>query len=153
MTILRSASKKSSLRGRREANTLKAIGDVLQFRKQLDDALDHYHRALEAIRAVGDRLGEANCRAAEGRIALLRGDQAAADARLAQAVAIYEAIGDRYSVPAQIGNYGWTLLREGRAADARSYLLRAADLFDAMGLADYADRHRRAAQAATPDRA
>ena len=68
------------------------------------------------------------------------------------AVAIYEAIGDRYSVPAQIGNYGWTLLREGRAADARSYLLRAADLFDAMGLADYADRHRRAAQAATSDR-
>ena len=68
-------------------------------------------------------------------------------------MAIYEAIGDRYSVAAKTGNYGWTLLGASRRAEAQPYLLRAAELFEAMGLSDYADRHRRAAQAATPDRA
>jgi len=44
------------------------------------------------------------------------------------------------------GNYGWTLRRIGRHDDARPYLLRAADLFAAMGLGDYAERHRMAAE-------
>jgi tetratricopeptide (TPR) repeat protein len=130
-----------------EANTLRAIGAVLQFRSQLDDALDHYHRALDAFRAVGSRLGEAHCRAAEGQVALLRGDPAAAEDRLGEAVQIYREISDHYDVPAQIGNFGWALVRAGRKDEARPYLLRAAELFDAMGLADYAERHRLAAAA------
>lgn len=63
-------------------------------------------------------------------------------------MAIYEAIGDRYSIAAKTGNYGWTLLGADRSAPARPYLLRAAELLEAMGLSDYAERHRRAAQAA-----
>ena len=52
-----------------EANTLKAIADVLQFKKQTDEALENYARAIEIYRQVGDspslerlrqRLGEAN---------------------------------------------------------------------------------------------
>ena len=43
------------------------------------------------------------------------------------------------------GNYGWTLLRLDKKEFARPYLLRAAELFAAMGREHYAERHRRAA--------
>lgn len=65
---------------------------------------------------------------------------------LAQAIAIFTAIGARYHVAAQTGNYGWTLYNLDRKDQARPYLLRAAGLFEAMGLLDYAERHRRAAE-------
>ncbi|MFV9506192.1 MAG: tetratricopeptide repeat protein, partial [Oscillochloridaceae bacterium umkhey_bin13] len=68
-----------------------------------------------------------------------------ADRLLDQAITIYRAIGDRYSIPAMTGNYGWALRRAGRHADARPYLLRAADGFEAIGFTDYAERHRSAA--------
>jgi len=79
-------------------------------------------------------------------LTLINADQAAADRLLEQALAIYRTIGDRYSVPAQIGNYGWTLWRIGRHEQARPYLLQAADLFAEMGLVDYAERYRSAAE-------
>jgi tetratricopeptide (TPR) repeat protein len=47
-------------------------------------------------------------------------------------------------VPAQIGNYGWALLRAGELDRARPYLLQAAQLFAEMGLDDYAQRHLQA---------
>ncbi|MCS6883034.1 MAG: hypothetical protein RMK84_18885, partial [Oscillochloridaceae bacterium] len=122
-----------------------------QFRKEMDAALGSYAAAQALYRQVGDRLGEANVYAAQGRIALIGGDQAAADRLLVQAIAIYEAIGDRYSVPVQIGNYGWALRRAGRYAEARPYHARAAELFAAMGLDEYADRHRQAAEAPPPE--
>jgi hypothetical protein len=78
-------------------------------------------------------------------LALTGGDQGAADQLLGQAIAIYEAIGDRYSVPASIGNYGWALKRVERYADARPYFLRAAELFAAIGFNDYAEQRRDAA--------
>ncbi|MDZ8237974.1 MAG: tetratricopeptide repeat protein [Nostoc sp. ChiQUE01a] len=43
-----------------EANTLKAIGDVLQFLKRSEEALQRYESALQFYRDIGDRLGEAN---------------------------------------------------------------------------------------------
>jgi len=43
-----------------KANVLQAMGDVQQFRKQMDAALESYAQALGLFRAVGDRLGEAN---------------------------------------------------------------------------------------------
>jgi len=43
-----------------EANTLKAIGDVLQFLDRRSEALENYDGAMEIYRQVGDRLGEAN---------------------------------------------------------------------------------------------
>ncbi len=64
-----------------------------------------------------------------------------AEELLEQALIIYRAIGDRYSVAAQIGNFGWTLLRLGALDRARPYLFQAAELFENMGLLDYAERH------------
>ncbi|MCX7839081.1 MAG: hypothetical protein N2559_06450, partial [Anaerolineae bacterium] len=127
-----------------EANVLQAMGDIQAFRKENEAAIASYAAALELYRAVGARLGEANVLAARGRLFLLS-DPKQADVLLDQAIQIYKQIGDRYSVPAQIGNYGWALLRLGEADRARPYLLRAAELFDEIGLNDYAARHRRAA--------
>jgi len=69
-----------------------------------------------------------------------------ADELLQEAVSLYRAIGSRYSVPAQIRNFGWELRRLGQPERARPYLLQAAKLFEQMGLMDYAERHRRAAE-------
>ncbi|MGL5060115.1 MAG: NB-ARC domain-containing protein, partial [Microcoleus sp.] len=43
-----------------EANTLTAIGDVLQFLDRRDEALDRYNTALTLYEQVGDNLGKAN---------------------------------------------------------------------------------------------
>ncbi len=123
-----------------EANVLQAMGDVFSFRKQNDAALDAYRQALDLYRAVGARLGEANVLASLGRFYVLEQPERA-EQFLDQAITIYQAIGDRYSVAAQVGNFGWTLRRLGAEARARPYLLRAAELFEALGLTDYAERH------------
>lgn len=101
---------------------------------------------LANARQRGDRPSEAFVLLAQGKLALLGGDQRAADRLLTQAVAIYEALGDHYSVAAQTGNYGWALRRAGRIDDARPYLRRAAALFAKLGLHDYAERHQLAAE-------
>ncbi len=128
-----------------EANVLQAMGDIQQFRDERDAALQNYAAALELYRAVGDRLGEANVLASQGKF-YLETDPKRADRLLDQAIELYNQIGSRYGVPAQIGNFGWELLRLGRPERARPYLLRAADLFEQIGLTDYAERHRRAAK-------
>ena len=117
-----------------------------QFRDDRAGALASYGQALELYRQVGARLGEANVLAVMGQLELIRGQSTQAKILLHEAVQIYEAIGSRYSIAAQIGNYGWTLRRIGQAEQARPYLLQAATLFEEMGLADYAQRHRQAAE-------
>lgn len=82
---------------------------------------------------------------ARGREVLAKGDLPKATELLNQAVKIYWAAGEQYSAAAQIGNYGWALRRLGRADLAVPYLSEAANLFDQMGLADFAERHRAAA--------
>ena len=130
---------------RLKANVLKAIGDVQQFRKQMDAALVSYNEALKLFKAVGSNLGEANVLASQGQL-YLPDDLNKANEFLNSAIKIYESIDSKYSVPAQIGNYGWKLYRLGEHEKAKPYLLQAADLFEKMGLMDYAERHRNAAQ-------
>ena len=144
MAWLEAARRATEIAGDRQerANVLQAIGDVQRFRDDYDAALDSYGQALTLYRAVGDRLGEANVLASLGRLCVAD-EPERAERLLAQAVTIYQQIGDRYSVPAQIGNFGWELLRRGERDCARPYLLRAAELFERMGLLDYAERHRK----------
>ena len=133
-----------------EANTLKVIGDVQQFRDDREGALASYGQALELFRQVGARLGEANVLAALGQLELTRGQSTQAKILLHEAVQIYEAIGSRYSIAAQTGNYGWALRRIGQAEQARPYLLQAAELFEQMGLNDYAQQARQGAESEDP---
>lgn len=85
-----------------------------------------------------------------GRELLDQDQLAAATELLNQAVKIFWAAGEQYAAAAQIGNYGWALRRKGRPDLARPYLEEAARLFDGMGLAEFAERHRFAAEDVNP---
>ncbi|ABW27479.1 tetratricopeptide repeat protein [Acaryochloris marina] len=76
-----------------EANTLKALGDVLQFLKQSQEALERYDEALRLYREVGDRLGEANTLLGLGS---LQDRPAQAMDYYHSAQTIFQQIGDQY---------------------------------------------------------
>ena len=120
-----------------EANTLKAIGDVLQFLNRRDEALANYEQAIGLFRDVGDRLGEANTLQGLGG---LKENDADALALYRQAHQLYQQIGDQYS---QARNLRWFMaeaqVKLGQVADARIALQEAADIFDTIGLEDYRD--------------
>ena len=77
-----------------EANTLKAIGDVLQFLDRRSEALERYEQALAFYPDIGDRLGEANVLQEFGK---LQDDPAQGLEYLQQAQNLYTQIGDIYS--------------------------------------------------------
>lgn len=85
-----------------------------------------------------------------GRALLDQEQLPAATELLNQAVKLYWAAGEQYTAAAQIGNYGWALRRKGRPDLARPYLEEAARLFAEMGLAEFAERHRFAAEDVNP---
>ena len=78
-----------------EANTLKAIGDVLQFLAQRQDALNRYETAIEIYRQVGDRLGEANTLIAIGDVLQFLKQSQDALNRYETAIEIYRQVGAR----------------------------------------------------------
>ncbi len=80
-----------------KANVLQAIGDVQQFRKQMDAALTSYQEALKLFKAVGSNLGEANVLQSLGTERLSQQDFTKALEYYQLAQANYEKIGDRYS--------------------------------------------------------
>ncbi len=85
-----------------EANTLKAIGDVHRFEDDLVAALSAYEEALGLFRKVGSRLGEANVRQSQGNMLEAQNRHAEAKAELEAAHAGHAAIGDQYSVAADL---------------------------------------------------
>ncbi len=78
-----------------EANTLKAIGDVLQFLDQRQDALNRYETAMEIYRQVGSRLGEANTLKEIGDVLQFLDQRQDALNRYETAMEIYRQVGDR----------------------------------------------------------
>ncbi|RRR78400.1 MAG: tetratricopeptide repeat protein [Candidatus Viridilinea halotolerans] len=93
-----------------------------------------------------DLKAEADALIDQGRVLLERGDLPKATDLLNQAVRHYWNVGEYYAAAAQTGNYGWALRRRGRPDLARPYLEQAADLFSQIGLAEFAERHRLAAE-------
>lgn len=89
---------------------------------------------------------QADALIARGRQLLEGGDLPAATELLNRAVKLYWSVGEQYAAAAQIGNYGWALRRKGRPDLARPYLEEAASLFDGLGLKEFAERHRFAAE-------
>ena len=78
-----------------EANTLKGIGDVLQFKDRNDEALAHYEEAIGLYRAVGFRLGEANTLKAIGDVLKFKDRNDEALAHYEEAIVLYRAVGER----------------------------------------------------------
>jgi len=109
---------------------------------------DFFQRAQNRYREAEARLGEANTLAAQGAIVLLTGQNQAARQALQHACRMYLEIGDRYSVAAQTGNYGWLLYEKGKFAEARPYLWRAAEYFTVLRLHEQAERHQKAGERA-----
>nr|MCU0490751.1 AAA family ATPase [Chloroflexaceae bacterium] len=136
-----------------EANVLRAIGDVQQFRDEREAALASYAQALGLFRAVGAKLaalasyaqalglfravgaklGEANVLQAIGDVQQFRKDTAAALASYEAALGLYRAVGDRVgeaNVLQAIGDV--QQFRDEREAALASYA-QALGLFRAVG--------------------
>ncbi|MGB8645813.1 MAG: tetratricopeptide repeat protein [Anaerolineae bacterium] len=117
-----------------EANVLKAIGDVQQFRDEREAALDSYAQALTLFRTVGARLGEANVLKALGLESVSQQDFDQGLKYYQQSQQLYEQIGDRYSQSvnlAQTAIAQWQLEQKTAAVDS---FARAARLADAIGV-------------------
>jgi len=115
-----------------EANTRKAIGDVHNFRKELDDALASYAQALDLFRAVGSRLGEANT------LLALAPFSENAEEVFGIALSLYEEIGDRYSLARGLYYLAQFLVAQGQTDRAIAALEQCRDLCLAVNLADHA---------------
>ncbi len=72
---------------------LQAMGDVQQFRKDMQAALASYEQALGLFRQVGSKLGEANVRKAMGDVQQFRKDMQAALASYEQALGLFRQVG------------------------------------------------------------
>lgn len=118
-----------------EANTRKAIGDVQQFRKDMDAALTSYEQALGLFREVGERLGEANTYRALALLTIAKSqDAATAHTWLEKAVNLHTVIGDRYSVAVDYWYLADALDAIGNRGRAKEYAAKAAPIFEAMEL-------------------
>jgi tetratricopeptide (TPR) repeat protein len=113
-------------------------------RGEMDGALQRYAEALAFYRALGYRLGEAHTLAGIGQVKLVCEQQGEADRLLEVAVSIFQQIGSRYSIADSTGVYGWALRRAGQYDLARLNLLRAAELYIAIGMNDRAERYHKA---------
>ena len=116
-----------------EANVLKAIGDIQQFRDDRDAALESYQAALDRFRAIGDKLGEANVLKAIGDIQQFRDDRDAALESYQAALDRFRAIGSQLgeaNVLKAIGDI--QQFRDDRDAALESYQA-ALDRFRAIG--------------------
>ena len=119
-----------------EANTLKAIGDVLQFLDRRDEALERYDTALKLYEQVGDNLGKANILKAIGDVALANDRYSEALQYYHRALALVEQIHDLYST-ARVWYYiGKAGAAQGNKPEAISAFTTAASIFRNIKLED-----------------
>jgi len=124
-----------------EANTLQAIGDVLQFLKRSTEALKRYEAALTFYREIGSRLGEANTLQT---IAILEKDPVIGLVRSQAALNLYVEIGDKYS-QAQNLNYFTSKIQlklgqKDEAIDSLTLAAKLAQEIDYQPMVDYANQ-------------
>ncbi len=115
-----------------EANVLRALGDLARVEGNLDQAVELIEKAVKLYRQIGNVLGEAN-----GYVAL---GQATDEAHyFEEALAIHRQIQDTFSVARDTYYYGLSQKKAGHREQAILLLTQARDLWQAIGLAVYAD--------------
>jgi tetratricopeptide (TPR) repeat protein len=116
-----------------EANTLRAVGDVLQFKKRSDEALENYQQALGLYREIGDRLGEAYTLKAVGDVLQFqdRGDEALENYE--QALGLFREIGDRLGEANTLQAVGHVLQFKKRSDQALENYQQALGLYREIG--------------------
>ncbi|MCL4528176.1 MAG: tetratricopeptide repeat protein [Chloroflexi bacterium] len=80
---------------RLEANVDLSLGDVYQFKKEIDNAFYSYNNALVIFRETGDRLGEANVLKAVGDVQQFRDERDAALQSYTRALVLFREVGDK----------------------------------------------------------
>jgi tetratricopeptide (TPR) repeat protein len=111
-----------------EANTLKAIGDLQQFRDDRDAALTSYNQALKLFRDVGARLGEANTLKAIGIQQLDQGEGKDGLETMQAALNLYEQIGAKSGQANIYWELGTRLANNGALQEAEPLIAQAAAL-------------------------
>jgi len=121
------------------ANVLKAMGDVQQFRKDMNTALQSYAQALELFRTVGDRLGEANVYLALGGIQRAERKLGEARENFRLALVSYQTVGDAYSQARALYRLGDCDADEKKWNDALVAYRRAAQIWNTLGMGNLVD--------------
>jgi tetratricopeptide (TPR) repeat protein len=116
-----------------------ALGDlglVYADRSELEKAEEHYKKALEIDREIGDRLGEAKDLDNLGTVYGQRGgpgDLAKAQEHFKQALETHREISDRRGEAAALGNLGIVYRRRGEREKAEKHLTEALDIQRGIG--------------------
>lgn len=122
------------------ADVLNAMGIAYYDLGEFDNASNHYRKAIELRREIGDRRGVAATLGNLARIDALRGDYAAAGESLNEAMAILGELGDQAGVAALRNEYGILEEEQGRYREAlvhyRAALRIRQDLGDKRALAE-----------------
>ena len=119
-----------------KANVLQAIGDVQQFRKETDAAIESYNEALKLFRQVGDKLGEANVYLSLGGAKRTDKEFVGAKIDFENALKTYQIIGDQYSQARAYYRLGDCLSDEEKYKDALIQYEKAVQLWTAIGVTD-----------------
>ncbi len=119
-----------------EANTLQAIGDVLQFLKQSQDALNRYETAIDIYRQVGDRLGEANTLSGLGKLCFEEENYLKALSFYRERIRINQEIGNQYGEAWTQIYVGQTLTKLDQKWDAKTSYEAARQIFQSIQLMD-----------------
>jgi tetratricopeptide (TPR) repeat protein len=120
------------------ANVLKCMGDIKRSEEDYDYAMQSYHEARKIYRDEKNLLGEAHVLCGQSRVMLFRNKLKDSEELFDHALNIYKAIGDRYSMAAQLANFGQSLICIGEEYRGSDYLSRAAHIFEDIGMHDHA---------------
>jgi tetratricopeptide (TPR) repeat protein len=118
---------------RGEANTLRALGDLMLRRADLDAAQGYYDAALPQYRAIGARLGEANTLQALGDLMVRLDELDAAKGYYDAALPQYRAIGARLGEANTLRALGALMVRLDELDAAKGYYDAALPQYRAIG--------------------
>jgi tetratricopeptide (TPR) repeat protein len=116
-----------------EANTVRSIGNVLQFLKRNEEALQQYEEALKLFRAVGDQLGEANTLRSIGDVLQYQDQYEEALQRYEEALKLFRAVGSQQGEANTLKSIGNVLQYQDQYEEALQRYEEALKLFRAVG--------------------
>lgn len=118
------------------ANTLDALGWLIQHWGGYSEARQIYQESLTIRQSLGDQRGIASSLRAVGGVALYQGDLEQAERLMRESIVISQNKGDRPGIAACLGKLGETLIGLGNFHEAQKPLQEAKALYINLGLAD-----------------
>jgi predicted ATPase/DNA-binding CsgD family transcriptional regulator len=115
------------------ARSLLGAGYLAEDQRDLDAARERFVSALDAARAIGDRLVESRAHIGLGTVEHDRGDYAAALPHHRAALDAARETGDRRSIAVALGNVGAVSYFQGDLAEAEGHWSEALGIISALG--------------------